>query len=70
MIVLSLVVMVVYMCESLLRLPDVIARTGLCRSVIYKLQKEGKFPKSHKLTARSVAWKSSDIDAFISSICS
>lgn len=50
---------------SLLRLAGVEQRTGLKRSTIYKLVKEGKFPKPISLTERCVAWQSSAVDAWI-----
>ncbi|MCC6201180.1 MAG: AlpA family transcriptional regulator, partial [Moraxellaceae bacterium] len=47
------------------RLKAVIARTGLGRSTIYKLQAEGKFPQSISLGARAVGWISSEIDDWV-----
>ena len=40
----------------LLRLPDVEATTGCKKSTIYKLMKEGKFPKCINITRRMAAW--------------
>jgi prophage regulatory protein len=51
----------------LLRLPAVIRVTGLSRSTIYKLISEGSFPSALKLTERSVAWSSGDIQQWIDS---
>ena len=45
-----------------LRLPDVIAQSGLSRSSIYKLMAEGLFPRNKKLGDRISVWLSSDID--------
>jgi prophage regulatory protein len=42
--------------DRLLRLPDVEAITGLKKSAIYKMQKEGGFPSCIRLTARASAW--------------
>lgn len=39
-----------------LRRADVQEITGLSRSSIYKLVKEGDFPRPIKLTGRAVAW--------------
>lgn len=39
-----------------LRRTDVQEITGLSRSSIYKLVKEGDFPRPIKLTGRAVAW--------------
>lgn len=50
---------------KVLRLKAVIARTGLGRPTIYKLQAEGKFPQSISLGARAVGWISSEIDDWV-----
>ncbi|NMM12449.1 MAG: AlpA family transcriptional regulator [Rhodoferax sp.] len=52
---------------SLMRLAQVSAKTGIARSTIYKLMAEGKFPKSVKVTAKSVAFPSNQIDQWIAS---
>ncbi|CAI8342349.1 MAG: Uncharacterised protein [Gammaproteobacteria bacterium] len=48
--------------NRLVRLPEVLAITGLRRSTIYKLIAQGDFPAPYKLTRRAVAWKQSDIN--------
>ena len=53
------------MAESLLRRSQVEARTGLARSTIYKWMREGNFPQPVKLGTRLVAWRESDIDAWM-----
>jgi len=47
--------------NRVMRLPEVEHVTGLKRSSIYRLIKEGRFPVQIKLGARSVAWKSEEI---------
>lgn len=42
--------------DRLLRLADVEATTGCKKSTIYKLMKEGKFPRCIYVTGRMVAW--------------
>ena len=49
----------------LLRRPDVQQRTGLSRSSLYNLIKEGRFPRPVQISDRSVAWVSDDIDSWI-----
>ena len=39
-------------------------RTSLSRSVIYKLAKEGKFPKSVIIASRAARWVSDEVDAW------
>lgn len=50
---------------SILRLPQVIALTGLSRSTTYQLIKEGKFPAPISLSTRAVGWLDTDVADFI-----
>ncbi len=49
----------------MLRLREVTRVTGLARSTIYKLIREGRFPRPVKLAARAVAWRSDVVNAWI-----
>lgn len=51
--------------QSLLRLNDVRARTGLSRSEIYRREALGQFPRRVSLGARSVGWPSDEIQGWI-----
>ena len=51
--------------KKILRLPEVISRTGYKRSNIYQFMNLGDFPKSVQLGPRAVAWLSSEIDQWI-----
>ena len=51
---------------KILRLKDVIAKTGLSRSHIYALLSAGKFPKPIKLSPRCIGFLESDIDNWLS----
>ena len=53
------------MSQSILRLPQVKARTGLSRSLIYLFIKEGKFPKQVSLGDRAVGWPDGEIDRWV-----
>lgn len=53
--------------HQLLRLPAVIALTGLSRSTIYRLMQEDAFPKGLKPSTRTIAWKATDIAHWIES---
>ncbi|NCO04306.1 MAG: AlpA family transcriptional regulator [Alphaproteobacteria bacterium] len=53
--------------QSLLRLPEVIKRTGLSRSTIYAYIDKGDFPKPVKIGLRAVAWHEVKIDSWIKS---
>jgi prophage regulatory protein len=50
---------------TILRLPEVKARTGLSRSTIYLKMAEGSFPEPIALGVRSVGWIESEVDAWI-----
>ncbi len=47
------------------RLPEVVARTGLSRSTIYVRLAEGCFPQPVPLGARAVGWIESEVDNWI-----
>lgn len=51
--------------DRLLRLADVKHMTGLGRSSIYAAIQAGTFPAAVNLTAHAVAWRESEIDAWI-----
>ena len=50
-----------------LRLKEVLYRTGLGRTSIYAWMNEGKFPHSIQLGARAVGWLENDIELWINS---
>ena len=52
--------------ESLIRLPEVMRRTGRGRTAIYTDMAAGKFPQSVSIGPRAVAWPESAIDAWVS----
>jgi prophage regulatory protein len=49
----------------ILRLKDVIDKTGLARSTIYKYTDAGTFPKPVPLGGRSVGWVESEVHDWI-----
>lgn len=49
------------------RLPEVVNRTGLSRGSIYRLMSAGRFPKSVKIGERAIAWRESDLLAWLDS---
>jgi prophage regulatory protein len=53
--------------RSLLRLQQVLDRTGLARSTLYKLISKQDFPAPIPLTGRAVAWDSQAVDSWIES---
>ena len=49
----------------MLRLSAVLARTGLSRSTMYKLIREGSFPKPVRLGAQAAGWVEAEVDGWI-----
>ena len=54
------------MTTSILRLADVISRTGLSRSTIYLRIAKGQFPKQISLGGRAIGFVESEINNWIS----
>ncbi|AWK41644.1 MULTISPECIES: AlpA family transcriptional regulator [Photorhabdus] len=54
--------------QKLIRLPEVIRRTGFGKTWIYTLIRAGKFPKQVKTGLRSIAFIESEIDAWIEKV--
>jgi prophage regulatory protein len=52
----------------LIRLPEVIARVGIKRSMIYRLIGEGQFPRSRSLGPKCAVWVESEIDDWINAV--
>ncbi|WP_036518945.1 helix-turn-helix transcriptional regulator [Nitrincola sp. A-D6] len=50
---------------KLLRLPAVINATGLSRSSLYRKIDAGSFPKSIRISQRSVAWSEEEVQQWI-----
>ena len=48
-----------------LRLPEVLARTGLSRSTIYVRLEQGRFPRPVSLGARAVGWIEAEVDEWM-----
>lgn len=49
----------------ILRLKEVMDKTGLSRSTLYKYIEQGHFPKSVPLGGRAVGWVESEVDDWI-----
>jgi prophage regulatory protein len=52
--------------QKIIRLPEAIKKTGLSRSTIYSLVKQGDFPKQIKLTPRTMGFLESEVDQWLS----
>ena len=51
----------------ILRMPDVINRTGLSRSTIYAFSRAGQFPGQVSLGCRAVGWVEDDVEEWLRS---
>jgi prophage regulatory protein len=50
---------------KILRLPQVCEVTGLCRSMIYQLEADLRFPKRVKIGIRAVGWLDNEVNAWL-----
>jgi predicted DNA-binding transcriptional regulator AlpA len=50
---------------SILRTADVVRRTGLSRTTLWRLERKGDFPTRVHLGLNSVGWRVEEIDAWI-----
>ena len=56
---------VLVMKQKIIKLPEVVTNTKLSRPTIYRLIKEGKFPKQIKLSERSSGWIEQEVTDYI-----
>ena len=49
----------------MLRLSQVVERTGLGKTTLYELQKDGRFPRSVHLTGHSVRWIEAEVETWL-----
>ena len=50
---------------QVLRLPQVCQVTGLCRSMIYQLEAEQRFPRRIKIGLRAVGWIEGEVQGWL-----
>ena len=55
------------MSDQLLRLPQVLALTGLSKTTCYSLIGRKEFPRPKQISSRTVAWPLSSVQAWIES---
>ncbi|OAT21119.1 AlpA family transcriptional regulator [Buttiauxella noackiae ATCC 51607] len=53
------------MSKRLMKMPEVMHRTGNGKSWIYRLISQGRFPKPIKIGSRSIAFIESEVDEWI-----
>lgn len=50
---------------QILRLQQVCKMTGLCRSLVYQLEAEDRFPKRIHLSQRAVGWIEGEVQGWL-----
>jgi prophage regulatory protein len=50
---------------KILRLAEVVKKTGLSRAMLYKLMKDGRFPLNLHISMRSVGWVDSEVEIWM-----
>ena len=58
------------MSKRILRLPEVIEKTGISRSSIYEQMQLGLFPKQLRLGKRMVGWSEAEIEKHLEELLS
>ncbi|MGP0088952.1 MAG: helix-turn-helix transcriptional regulator [Xanthobacteraceae bacterium] len=54
--------------KKIIRRPEVVARTGLSKSTIQRLEAAGEFPKHFPISKNLVGWSEHEIDEWISGL--
>lgn len=52
--------------DRLMRLPEVLRLTGMCRSALYDQMSRGEFPRSIKIGPRAASWSARAVRNWIS----
>lgn len=52
---------------SMLRMPQVIALTGLSRMTVYRMESRGQFPRRVQLSPNSIGWRKNEVDVWLES---
>ncbi len=50
---------------KVIRMPELEEKTGLNRVTIYRMVKEGEFPRQREISSRNVGWLSTDVDQWL-----
>ena len=54
--------------DRLVKLPEVMRRVGLGKTMIYRLIKQGRFPAPYKLSAFAARWSEREIMRWIADV--
>src|SRR5262245_23762515 len=53
--------------DRFLRSHEVVARTGVSRTTIWRLERSGNFPARRRLSPNTVGWRESEVEEWIAS---
>lgn len=53
------------MADRIMNTPEVVEATGVSRTTLWRLEREGKFPRRRQLIGHRVGWLASEVDAWI-----
>lgn len=51
--------------DRIIRIAEVLKRTGLTRSTLYRKVSAGTFPRNVRISMRCVGWRESDLQAWL-----
>lgn len=54
--------------DRLLRWPEVFRLTGISRTTIWRMEKQGRFPRHVNVSPSIAGWWASDVEAFLDSL--
>lgn len=54
--------------DRLIKLPEVVRRVGLGKTMIYRKVKEGAFPKPYKVCGAATRWSEQEVVAWIADV--
>lgn len=54
--------------DRLIRMPELLARLGICRKTVYNLLKTGELPRPLMIGSKAIAWRESQIDDWIANL--
>lgn len=52
---------------KILRIPELTKLTGLSRVTLWRLERDGNFPRRVQLSQNTVGWKASEVDEWLES---
>lgn len=54
--------------ERLLRTPEVLSRTGMGRTTLWRKARDGSFPQPRQITGNTIGWLESEVEAWLAGL--